>query len=88
MFEKEKRKSGTRAFIISPVKRYNKGDIRMLRLNTGMTQTVFANFMGVSKKTVEAWECGRIRPGGSACRLMQLLSEYGKETMHFFRPVS
>ena len=43
-----------------------------------MTQTVFAEFFGVSKKTVEAWECGRTHPTGPALRLMDILYE-GKE---------
>lgn len=38
-----------------------------------MTQNVFASFMGVSKKTVEAWECGRTHPTGSAFMLMHIL---------------
>ena len=29
-------------------------------------------FMGVSVKTVEAWESGRNQPIGSACRLLYL----------------
>ena len=43
-----------------------------------MTQTVFANYMGVSKKTVEAWETGRTHPTGPAYRLLDIL-EQGKE---------
>jgi len=35
-----------------------------------MTQAVFALFMGVSVKTVEAWESGRTHPTGPACRLI------------------
>ena len=38
-----------------------------------MTQRVFANYMGVSPKTVEAWESGINHPVGPACRLLSLL---------------
>ncbi len=31
-----------------------------------MTQWMFADFIGVSIKTVEAWECGTRKPTGSA----------------------
>ena len=57
---------------IQPVSHYEAGTIRSIRLNAGMTQTVFAEFMGVSVKTVEAWESGRNQPIGSACRLLYL----------------
>ena len=50
----------------------------MIRNKSGMTQTVFANYMGVSKKTVEAWETGRTHPTGPAYRLLDIL-EQGKE---------
>lgn len=57
---------------IRPVSRYNASEIKSIRTNAGMTQTVFAEFMGVSVKTVEAWESGRNKPTGSACRLLDL----------------
>lgn len=36
-------------------------------------KAVFAYYMGVSKKTVEAWERGTNSPSGSACRLLDIL---------------
>ena len=39
-----------------------------------MTQSVFASYMGVSKKTIEAWECGRTHPTGPAFRLLDILA--------------
>lgn len=61
-------------YIIEPVKIYDNEEIRTIRNNAHMTQSVFASYMGVSKKTVEAWERGRIHPTGPACRLMELLA--------------
>ncbi len=49
-------------------------EIKQLRLSVPMTQRSFADFMGVSIKTVEAWESGRNHPSGSAARLMQLIT--------------
>ena len=37
-----------------------------------MTQAIFAAYMGVSKKTVEAWESGHNHPAGAACRLLSI----------------
>ena len=39
-----------------------------------MTQHVFADYLGVSVKTVEAWERGRTHPTGPAYRLMSFLA--------------
>lgn len=36
------------------------------------SQEVFAQYMGVSVKTVEAWEAGRNHPEGAACRLLAM----------------
>ena len=73
-FEKGKGKARTHTFIIEPVKRYNKNEIKAIRTPAGMTQAVFANYMGVSAKTVEAWEKGTNHPTGSACCLLDILS--------------
>lgn len=62
----------TRKITIHPVDRYEPDEIRQIRLDTGMTQKAFANYMGVSTKAVEAWECGRNHPDGAACRLLWL----------------
>ena len=78
-FEKGNGKAKSVTYIIAPVKEYNKHEIKDIRTKAGMTQSVFANYLGVSKKTVEAWECGRTHPTGPACRLLDILSA-GKET--------
>lgn len=70
-------------YVISPVKEFNSEEIRQIRNNAGMTQTVFANYMGVSKKTVEAWECGRTHPTGPAYRLLDILHEGKEKSLSF-----
>ena len=77
-FEKGIGSAKKTTYIISPIKEFNPEQIKQIRNNAGMTQTVFANYMGVSKKTVEAWECGRTHPTGPALRLLDILDE-GKE---------
>ena len=44
---------------IAPVEKYKADDIKRIRNSTGLTQRSFAEYMGVSTKTVEAWESGR-----------------------------
>ena len=58
---------------IEPVKEYNAEEVKRIRLNTGMSQNVFASYMGVSCKTVEAWEAGKNHPSGAASRLLNMM---------------
>ena len=62
----------------SKIPEWTPEEIKNLRLRNSMTQRTFADFMGVSIKTVEAWENGRNRPSGSASRLMQMISKDAK----------
>ena len=78
-FEKGKGQAKTRILMIEPVKKYTNEEIKHIRNKSGMTQSVFANYLGVSKKTVEAWELGRTHPTGPAYRLINIL-EQEKET--------
>ncbi len=59
---------------IDPVTKLNKDQIREIRMKAHMTQHVFADYLGVSVKTVEAWERGRTRPTGPAYRMMSFLA--------------
>ena len=78
-YEKDSGTAKTRILMIDPVKKYSNTQIKAIRNKSGMTQSVFANYMGVSKKTVEAWELGRTHPTGPAYRLINIL-EQGKES--------
>ncbi len=60
---------------ISPVPKYNAGEIKAIRSSLNLSQMVFAEAVGVSVKTVEAWESGRNKPRGPASRLLQLLEK-------------
>ena len=78
-YEKGVGRAKSRTFMIEPVKKYTNDEIRSIRNKSGMTQMVFANYLGVSKKTVEAWELGRTHPTGPAYRLINILDQ-GKES--------
>lgn len=58
---------------ISPVSHYSADEIRRIRKNAGVTQSLFAKYFGVSTRTVEAWEAGRNKPSGPSSRLLELL---------------
>lgn len=73
---------------IQPVKIYNNKEIKQIRNSVGMTQGLFADYMGVSNKTVEAWEKGTNHPTGTACRLISMLENKTFESLPFVRKVS
>ena len=75
-------------YVISPITEYSSDEIKRLRQNAGMTQATFASDMGVSVKTVEAWERGRTHPTGPACRLMTMLSETDVPNMSFIKALN
>lgn len=62
-----------RVVTIMPVKSYSAQEIRNIRSRTGMSQRLFAGYMGVSIKTVEAWEAGTNHPSGSSSRILNMM---------------
>ena len=71
-YEKGNIKANTRVLSITPLEEFSADEIKEIRKSTGLTQVLFANYLGVSLKTVEAWESGRNRPNGSACRMLSI----------------
>ena len=84
-FEKGNSSAKTVTFVIEPVKKYSNEDIKQIRKKSGMKQAVFANYMGVSSKTVEAWELGRTHPTGPAYRLLRILEEGKQDSLAFIK---
>ncbi len=82
-FERGVGNAKSKTLVIAPVQRYSNVEIREIRNRSGMTQTVFANYMGVSKKTVEAWELGRTHPTGPAYRLISILDQGKQDELSF-----
>jgi len=74
-YEKGKIPARTTILKIAPIESFTPQEIKSIRQNTGLTQKKFALYLGVSVKTVEAWEAGRNRPEGSACRLLALTKQ-------------
>lgn len=49
-------------------------DIRSIRTRHNLTQSAFSRVLGVSKKTIEAWEAGKNTPSGPAQRMLEVMS--------------
>lgn len=58
---------------VSPIPKYSARKIKQIRKSLHLTQVAFSEALGVSVKTVEAWESGRNHPQGPASRVLQLL---------------
>lgn len=54
---------------VAPLESFPAEEIKDIRKSTGLTQWLFAQYMGVSVKTVEAREAERNTPNGTACRM-------------------
>jgi putative transcriptional regulator len=55
---------------ILPIPDYNPQQIRDIRLRLGLSQGLLGGIVGVSTKTVEAWEAGYRHPSSSAMRVI------------------
>ena len=58
---------------VEPVKVYEADEVKKIRNSIGMSQKSFASYMGVSHKTVEAWEAGNNHPSGAASRILRMM---------------
>lgn len=69
----KEKKLKRRTVTIEPIKEYSAKEVKEIRNKTGLSQKLFAGYMGVSNKTVEAWESGTNQPSGAASRLLSML---------------
>jgi len=60
---------------VKPLTVYKAREIKKIRTNLELSQSAFANIIGVSKKAVEAWEAGINIPQGPAQRMLELLDK-------------
>jgi len=60
---------------IEEVPVYTSENIKSFRNKLNLSRNVFAELLGVSQKTVEAWEAGTNVPNRSTRRLLQILDD-------------
>ena len=56
-----------------PIPEYKAADVARTRKELNLSQRGLANLLGVSYRTVEAWESGRNEPSGAARHLLYLV---------------
>lgn len=67
---------------------YHDKEIKVIREELNLSQKNFAFVLGVSQKTVEAWESGRNVPQGTAQRFLQMLKFGGKKMLEEFKVIA
>ena len=54
-------------------------DIRAIRKQAGVSQSVFAEYIGVTTGLISKWECGDKHPSRMALKLLSLVKHKGLE---------
>lgn len=57
---------------------WNPKKVKALREYLGLTQTQFAEELGILQQTVSQWECGYHTPKGASVKLLRLVAEKAK----------
>ena len=60
---------------IAPLKEYTPHEIKAIREKNQYSQTFFGDYLGISLKTMQAWENGTDKPTGAALRIFQILEQ-------------
>ena len=72
-YEEGKVSARTTKISVEPLPELTAADIKDVRCSAGLTQQIFAAALGVSVKTVEAWEAGTNKPIGPARRMISIM---------------
>ncbi len=72
------KKTRTRVIHIPALPNYRGSEIKAIRIRYQLTQKLFAELLGVSPKTIEAWEAGKNIPQGPAQRFLSVLDQDGE----------
>lgn len=63
---------------VTPVKEYSGKEIKEIREKNNFTQSYLGEILGVSIKTVQAWECETNKPSGAVKRILQIIEKNPK----------
>lgn len=66
---------------LTPIKELTPADIKAIRENEHLSQSVFAHYLNVSKNLISEWERGKKKPSGAATKLLTLVKDKGIATL-------
>jgi len=76
--EHQKGKKKLRTYILKvpePATAYTAKDVKRIRKALHCPQSMFAQFLNVSVRTVESWESGKRSPNHAALRLLEIIDK-------------
>jgi putative transcriptional regulator len=62
---------------LTPTRPLSPAEIRAIREKEGVSQAVFAEYIGVTTGLVSKWECGEKTPSGPSLKLLTLVKAKG-----------
>lgn len=62
---------------LTPIRTFSPAEIRALRRREGVSQTVLAHHLNMSKDSISQWERGEKRPVGPSLKLLSLIERKG-----------
>jgi putative transcriptional regulator len=74
-YKQGKRKLHRRHVEIATLPEYKAHKVKSIRGKLNLSQNIFALTLGVSAKTIEAWEAGSSEPIGPARRMLALIEQ-------------
>ena len=66
---------------LTPVRELKPEEIKAIREREHVSQTVFANYLNVTKSLVSKWERGEKKPSGASLKLLSLVEKKGLATV-------
>ena len=66
---------------LTPVAGLSPDEIKEIRLNSRVSQSVFAHYLNVSPGVVSQWERGEKRPAGASLKLLVIVRNKGLEAI-------
>lgn len=83
----KKAKARVTKWEIISVTKFSSDYIKTIRHKVGLSQPLFAEFLGVSVKTVRAWEQGITSPSGSSARLLEALDKSKEKCLALYKDI-
>ncbi|MEK6746761.1 MAG: DNA-binding transcriptional regulator [Pseudomonadota bacterium] len=66
---------------LTPTKNLTAEEIRNIREKENVSQSVFANYLNVTKGLVSQWERGEKHPSGTSLKLLSLVAKKGLDAI-------
>ena len=66
---------------LTPVANLSPDEIKEIRLNSRVSQSVFAHYLNVSPGVVSQWERGEKHPAGASLKLLMIVRNKGLEAI-------